>query len=88
MAVLSNLFDLASRTRNNHEAAGRTNSPKLKGKDYNLLNINNYTVILCNCNFFKSGVVHDVCHATLDTFLPLPCHKSQTHPLKHVTFSN
>ena len=38
-AVLPNLFDLAGRTRNNHEAAGRTSKLKVKdckGKDWNL----------------------------------------------------
>src|SRR6218665_1048332 len=73
--VLSNLFYLTGHTKNNHEAPGCTS--KLKGKDYNLLNIN--ILYLCNCNSFKSGVVHNVCHASLDTFLPIPCHKTVTN---------
>jgi len=75
-AVLFNRFDLAGHKRNNHEAAGRTS--KLNGKDYNLLNIIGL-LYLCNCNFSKSGVVHNVCHATLDKFLPIPCHKIVTN---------
>src|SRR6218665_1529146 len=57
MAVLSNLFDPAGRTRHNHEATGRTS--KLKSNDSNLLNIN--ILYLCNCNLLKSEVIHNVC---------------------------